>query len=217
MTQSLDAASIQKRAMELLAMELTEDQAQKLSHFADLLIKWNASYNLTSITSPKDVLDLHLVDSLALAKCSGDLLDGSKTVLDVGSGGGLPAIPLAIVRPELEITMVDAVQKKTIFQRQAISMLRLKNIKAEHTRVEQIKDRTFDVITSRAFASLADMIHLTEHLLAPGGVWLAMKGKFPQEEVDALPQNVSISTVFTVENMKVERHLIALKKNLSGT
>lgn len=217
MTQSLDAASIQKRAMELLAMELTEDQAQKLSRFADLLIKWNASYNLTSITSPKDVLDLHLVDSLALAKCSGDLFDGSKTVLDVGSGGGLPAIPLAIVRPELEITMVDAVQKKTIFQRQAISMLRLKNIKAEHTRVEQIKDRTFDVITSRAFASLSDMIHLTEHLLAPGGVWLAMKGKFPQEEVDALPQNVSISTVFTVENMKVERHLIALKKNLSGT
>lgn len=217
MTQSLDAASIQKRAMELLAMELTEDQAQKLSRFADLLIKWNESYNLTSITSPKDVLDLHLVDSLALAKCSGDLLNGSKTVLDVGSGGGLPAIPLAIVRPELEITMVDAVQKKTIFQRQAISMLRLKNIKAEHTRVEQIKDRTFDVITSRAFASLSDMIHLTEHLLAPGGVWLAMKGKFPQEEVDALPQNVSISTVFTVENMKVERHLIALKKNLSGT
>lgn len=217
MTQSLDAASIQKRAMELLAMELTEDQAQKLSRFADLLIKWNASYNLTSITSPKDVLDLHLVDSLALAKCRATLLNGSKTVLDVGSGGGLPAIPLAIVRPELEITMVDAVQKKTIFQRQAISMLRLKNIKAEHTRVEQIKDRTFDVITSRAFASLADMIHLTEHLLAPGGVWLAMKGKFPQEEVDALPQNVSISTVFTVENMKVERHLIALKKNLSGT
>lgn len=217
MMQSLDAASIQKRAMELLAMELTEDQAQKLSRFADLLIKWNESYNLTSITSPKDVLDLHLVDSLALAKCSGDLLNGSKTVLDVGSGGGLPAIPLAIVRPELEITMVDAVQKKTIFQRQAISMLRLKNIKAEHTRVEQIKDRTFDVITSRAFASLSDMIHLTEHLLAPGGVWLAMKGKFPQEEVDALPQNVSISTVFTVENMKVERHLIALKKNLSCT
>lgn len=217
MMQSLDAASIQKRAMELLAMELTEDQAQKLSRFADLLIKWNESYNLTSITSPKDVLDLHLVDSLALAKCSGDLLNGSKTVLDVGSGGGLPAIPLAIVRPELEITMVDAVQKKTIFQRQAISMLRLKNIKAEHTRVEQIKDRTFDVITSRAFASLSDMIHLTEHLLAPGGVWLAMKGKFPQEEVDTLPQNVSISTVFTVENMKVERHLIALKKNLSGT
>lgn len=217
MMQSLDAASIQKRAMELLAMELTEDQAQKLSRFADLLIKWNESYNLTSITSPKDVLDLHLVDSLALAKCSGDLLNGSKTVLDVGSGGGLPAIPLAIVRPELEITMVDAVQKKTIFQRQAISMLRLKNIKAEHTRVEQIKDRTFDVITSRAFASLSDMIHLTEHLLAPGGVWLAMKGKFPQEEVDALPQNVSISTVFTVENIKVERHLIALKKNLSGT
>lgn len=217
MMQSLDAASIQKRAMELLAMELTEDQAQKLSRFADLLIKWNESYNLTSITSPKDVLDLHLVDSLALAKCSGDLLNGSKTVLDVGSGGGLPAIPLAIVRPELEITMVDAVQKKTIFQRQAISMLRLKNIKAEHTRVEQIKHRTFDVITSRAFASLSDMIHLTEHLLAPGGVWLAMKGKFPQEEVDALPQNVSISTVFTVENMKVERHLIALKKNLSGT
>ena len=217
MMQSLDAASIQKRAMELLAMELTEDQAQKLSRFADLLIKWNESYNLTSITSPKDVLDLHLVDSLALAKCSGDLLNGSKTVLDVGSGGGLPAIPLAIVRPELEITMVDAVQKKTIFQRQAISMLRLKNIKAEHTRVEQIKDRTFDVITSRAFASLSDMIHLTEHLLAPGGVWLAMKGKFPQEEVDALPQNVSISTIFTVENMKVERHLIALKKNLSGT
>lgn len=217
MMQSLDAASIQKRAMELLAMELTEDQAQKLSRFADLLIKWNESYNLTSITSPKDVLDLHLVDSLALAKCSGDLLNGSKTVLDVGSGGGLPAIPLAIVRPELEITMVDAVQKKTIFQRQAISMLRLKNIKAEHTRVEQIKDRTFDVITSRAFASLSDMIHLTEHLLAPGGVWLAMKGKFPQEEVDALPQNVSISTVFSVENMKVERHLIALKKNLSCT
>lgn len=217
MMQSLGAASIQKRAMELLAMELTEDQAQKLSRFADLLIKWNESYNLTSITSPKDVLDLHLVDSLALAKCSGDLLNGSKTVLDVGSGGGLPAIPLAIVRPELEITMVDAVQKKTIFQRQAISMLRLKNIKAEHTRVEQIKDRTFDVITSRAFASLSDMIHLTEHLLAPGGVWLAMKGKFPQEEVDTLPQNVSISTVFTVENMKVERHLIALKKNLSGT
>lgn len=217
MTGSLDAASIQTRAQELLGLTLSENEASKLSRFAELLIKWNASYNLTSITNPKDVLDLHLIDSLALAQCSGNLLAGRKSVLDVGSGGGLPAIPLAIVRPELEVTMVDAVQKKTIFQRQAISILRLGNIKALHARVEQIREQKFDVITSRAFASLADMVNLTQHLLAPEGVWVAMKGRFPQEEIDALPKNVSVSAVFAIEKMKVERHLIALKMNPSDT
>lgn len=212
MTLELNAEKIQARAGELLAMTLSEEEASRLARFAELLAKWNATYNLTSITRPEDVLDLHLMDSLALAQCSRDLLSGSKKVLDVGSGGGLPAIPLAIVRPQLEITMVDAVQKKTIFQRQAIALLRLTNIRALHARVEQIKNQCFDVITSRAFASLSDMVRLTAPLLSENGIWLAMKGKHPQDEIDALPENVAVEEIIGIEKLNFDRHLIVLKK-----
>ena len=182
MTLELNAEKIQARAGELLAMTLSEEEASRLARFAELLAKWNATYNLTSITRPEDVLDLHLMDSLA------------------------------IVRPQLEITMVDAVQKKTIFQRQAIALLRLTNIRALHARVEQIKNQCFDVITSRAFASLSDMVRLTAPLLSENGIWLAMKGKLPQDEIDALPENVAVEEIIGIEKLNFDRHLIVLKK-----
>ncbi len=204
--------AIRARVQELLSIELDEEEARLLSRFAELLLKWNATYNLTSITSSEEVIDLHLVDSLALVKYADKYLNGEKSVLDVGSGGGLPAIPLAIMRPELHITMVDAVQKKTIFQRQAIAMCRLKNIEAVHARVETIKNRQFDLVTSRAFSSLSEMIRLTEHLLAPEGLWIAMKGKFPEKEIEDLPKNVRVRETMEVKNLNFERHLIVLEK-----
>ncbi len=218
MSIEFTAAEIRDKVREEIALELTDDQAERLARFATLLLKWNKTYNLTSIKSAEDVVRLHIADSLTLVQHFDEMVGAVKTVLDVGSGGGLPAIPLAIMRPDLSVTLVDAVQKKTIFQRQACVACRLSNAKALHVRVETLGDQKYEVITCRAFASLKDMIELTRGLLAENGRWLAMKGKIPDDEIAELPDDVEIEKELplTLENGKIDRVLIVLKPKKIG-
>ncbi len=212
-----DPVEIQQNSYAVLGLELTIDQANQLAKYANLLLKWNSSYNLTSIEQPSEVMTLHLMDSLSLVNNLDAVPTEIERVLDVGSGGGLPAIPLAIARPDLSVSMVDAVQKKIIFLRQCIAICRLRNVKAFHTRIEKLEEEPFDVITSRAFASLSDMVNLTKNLLKPTGYWLAMKGKYPEEEIKVLPDDIELVKVVPVDiaNGKFERNLLILRKKPS--
>lgn len=180
-------------------------QVDDLADFLSLLQKWNATYNLTAVRDPAQMLVQHLADCLAvitplrrrLAELGGAT---PRRLLDVGSGGGLPGAVIAIMQPDLDVTCVDTVGKKAAFTRQVAGELTLRNLHAEHARVEQLAGKPFDVITSRAFASLPDFVSLTRKLLVPDGVWLAMKGKHPEAEMAALPADVA---VFHVEQLKV--------------
>jgi 16S rRNA (guanine527-N7)-methyltransferase len=190
-----------------LRLDLPETTQGKLLAFRDLLLKWNKTYNLTALRDPQQAISHHLLDSLAILPhvARGQLLD-------VGSGGGLPGIPLAIVRPELSVSMVDTVQKKAIFMQQAAIELGLKNVTVHHARVEEMSGQ-FEQISSRAFSELGLFVSLTRHLLAPGGRWLAMKGQRPAEEIKALPADIVIEAIIplTVPGLDAERHLIILK------
>jgi len=190
-----------------LGLDLSEAQQQKLLAFRDLLLKWNKTYNLTALRDPEQAISHHLLDSLAILPHVGD-----GPLLDVGSGGGLPGIPLAIARPELSVSMVDTVQKKATFLQQAAIELGLKNVAAHHARVEQMNGQ-YAQISSRAFAEIGLFISLTRHLLAPGGRWLAMKGVRPDDELKALPADIAVEAVIplSVPGLDAERHLIILK------
>lgn len=182
-----------------LGLAPTAAQLQALADYLGLLQRWNATYNLTAVRDPQAMLTQHLADCLAvvkplLARCA------AGRVLDVGSGGGLPGVVLAVLAPALDVTCVDTVGKKAAFIRQVAGQLALPNLHAAHSRVEALKMPGFDLITSRAFASLVDFTSLTAQLLAPGGVWMAMKGKRPDEEMVALPSGVA---VFHVEQLQV--------------
>ena len=193
----------------LAALDITlPDEAQhKLLAFRDLLLKWNKTYNLTALRDPAQAISHHLLDSLAILPHV-----GTGNLLDVGSGGGLPGIPLAIARPELSVSMVDTVQKKTTFLQQAVIELGLKNVTVHHARVEAMPGQ-YAQISSRAFAELGLFVSLTRHLLAPGGRWLAMKGVRPDEELKALPADITVEAIIplTVPGLDAERHLIILK------
>lgn len=195
-------------------LELTVDEVQldRLCRFAELLSKWNKVYNLTAITSDVEILTHHLLDSASLVPFVHKIHPSAERVLDVGSGGGLPAIPLAILRPDLQITAVDAVSKKTAFLTQVAIELRLTNFIARHTRVEKLHG-IYDLITSRAFASLADFVSLTQSLIAPSGAWLAMKGVMPDNEVSSLPLGVRVEQIcpLSVPGLSEERHLVVIK------
>ncbi|MBK8919796.1 MAG: 16S rRNA (guanine(527)-N(7))-methyltransferase RsmG [Betaproteobacteria bacterium] len=190
-----------------LGLDLTVPARDALLAFRDLLLKWNRTYNLTAIRDPQQALAHHILDSLAILPWVGE-----GPLLDVGSGGGLPGIPLAIARPALAVTLVDAVDKKTSFQRQAVIELGLGNVVALHGRVETLSG-SFSQIVSRAFSDLAAFVGVTRHLLAPGGRWLAMKGHNPVAEMAALPCGVVVDAVhpLTVPGLDAERHLIVLK------
>lgn len=192
-------------------------QIDALLNYLALLQRWNATYNLTSVRDPAQMLPLHLSDCLAvvgpLRRALGDL--EGRRLLDVGSGGGLPGAVLATVLPALDVTCVDAVGKKTAFVRQVAGELALRNLHADHARVEQLRLPPFDVIVSRAFSSLTDFVGLTRHLLSPGGVWMAMKGQPPASEIAALPDDVQ---VFHVEPLRVpgldgERCLVWIRES----
>jgi len=184
-----------------LGVELSEQQLDALLGYLALLAKWNRVYNLTAVRDPSAMVVQHLLDSLAvvspLRRWAGD---APKRVLDVGSGAGLPGFVIAVAMPTLDVTCVDAVGKKASFVRQAAAELRVHNLHAVHSRVEALTEPPFDLITSRAFATLADFVALTRDRLAPGGVWLAMKGKSPSDEIDAMPQVID---VFHVEQVDV--------------
>jgi 16S rRNA (guanine527-N7)-methyltransferase len=190
-----------------LGLDLPDAVQHKLLAFRDLLLKWNRTYNLTALRDPEQVVSHHLLDSLAILPHV-----GGGALLDVGSGGGLPGIPLAIARPELAVTLVDAVQKKTTFLQQAAIELGLKNVAVHHARVEEMRGQ-YAQISSRAFADLARLVGLTRHLLEPGGRWLAMKGVRPDDEIAALPAGVAVAAVvpLTVPGLDAERHLLILK------
>jgi 16S rRNA (guanine527-N7)-methyltransferase len=190
-----------------LGLNVPDSAQQKLLAFRDLLLKWNKTYNLTALRDPAQAISHHLLDSLAILP----LLDGGN-LLDVGSGGGLPGIPLAIARPELQVCMVDTVQKKTTFLQQAVIELGLKNVTVNHARVEEMQGQ-YAQITSRAFAELGLFVSLTRHLLAPNGRWLAMKGIRPDDELKALPADITVEAIIplTVPGLGAERHLIILK------
>ena len=190
-----------------LGLDLPDDAQQKLLAFRDLLLKWNKTYNLTALRDPDEVLTHHLLDSLAILPQV-----GSEPLLDVGSGGGLPGIPLAIARPGLSVRMVDTVQKKTTFLQQAAIQLGLKQVTVSHARVETLSGQ-YAQISSRAFAELGLFVGLTRHLLAPGGRWLAMKGVCPEAEIAALPADIVVDAVIPlhVPGLDAERHLIILK------
>ncbi len=167
-----------------MALTASPRQQQLLLDYLALLEKWNKVFNLTAVRDPMKMVSRQLLDSLSIQP----LLRGS-SVLDVGSGAGLPGIPLAILNPEKMFTLLDANSKKTRFLRQAKLELGLGNIQVEQARAEQFQPlQPYDTITSRAFAALPDMLRLTRHLLAPGGCWLAMKGSVPDEELKILGQ-----------------------------
>ncbi len=190
-----------------LGLNLPEDAQQKLLAFRDLLLKWNKTYNLTALRDPAQAISHHLLDSLAILPHVGD-----GNLLDVGSGGGLPGIPLAIARPDLSVSMVDTVQKKTTFLQQAVIELALRNVTVHHARVEEMQGQ-YAQISARAFAEIGLFISLTRHLLAPNGRWLAMKGVRPDDELKALPTDITVEAIIplTVPDLEAERHLIILK------
>lgn len=184
-----------------LALKLDAAQQGELLDYLALLAKWNKVYNLTAVREPEAMLRLHLLDSLAALPPLLRHTGGQPTrLLDVGSGGGLPGAAFAIAAPQLSVVCVDTVEKKARFIGQVAAELGLKNLRGEHARVEEMQLPPFPVITSRAFASLADFVQLTRSLLAPGGVWMALKGQHPAEEIAALPADID---VFHVEQLQV--------------
>jgi 16S rRNA (guanine527-N7)-methyltransferase len=196
---------------------LSADPASRLEAYLDLLARWNAAYNLTALRDPTQMRTHHVADCLAVVEPLRRQLGEAATVriLDVGSGGGLPGVVLAIAEPAWDVTCVDAVGKKAAFVRQVASELGVPNLRAEHARIEEMKAVPFDVITSRAFASLADFAALTRHLLRPaGGVWMAMKGKPPQDEIAALPSGIEAFRVETLQvpGLNAERCLVWMRR-----
>ncbi len=196
-------------------VSLSRPQAEQLGRFAALLLKWNAVYNLTAIDRQDEVVGLHLLDSLSILPELDRHADARPLrVLDAGAGGGLPGIPLAIVRPGWRFWLIDKVKKKTAFLQQARVELGLTNVSVVNARIETwAPAERFDVIVARAFTSLAGLVAWTRHLLAPGGVWFAMKGGMPDEEIAALPADVRVRRTVKLRVPRVDgqRHLIVLE------
>ncbi|HKR45130.1 MAG TPA: 16S rRNA (guanine(527)-N(7))-methyltransferase RsmG [Paraburkholderia sp.] len=206
-------ARLLKEGAEALGVQLTEQQHEQLLDYVALLAKWNAVYNLTAIRDPRQMLIQHILDSLSIVPHLPARADA--TVLDVGSGGGLPGIVLAIVRPDWQVTLNDIVQKKSAFQSQAKAELGLANLSVVTGRVESLRPgvevpKKFDLIVSRAFADLADFVTLARHLVAEGGAIWAMKGVHPEGEIERLPAGTkALNTIrLSVPMLDAERHLI---------
>ena len=195
-----------------LQLSLTDQQVAQLLNYLELIAKWTKVYNLTAVRDPAEMMTHHLLDSLAVVSpLLGHLKHGS--LLDVGSGAGLPGVIIAICCPSIAVTCVDTVAKKATFIKQVALELKLPNLTGLHARVEKIT-QPFDVICSRAFASLTDFTTWSADALAPNGLWMAMKGKYPVDELAALPATVD---VFHVEQLQVpglnaERCVVWMRK-----
>ncbi len=185
-----------------LGLTLTDVQSQRLLAYGALILKWNKVYNLTALRDPALVLTHHLLDSLSVIgplQRQRPFVDGaSLRLLDVGAGAGLPGVVIAILREDIDVSCLDAVAKKAAFVQQVAAELKLTNLRGVHARVESLTG-TYDVISCRAFASLSDFYQGSKQLLAPDGIWLAMKGKVPEAELSAL-QGID---VFHVEHLQV--------------
>lgn len=214
---ALTAADVVAGAAQL-GVTLTGEQAGSLVRYAELLVRWNAVHNLTAISAGPAILSHHLLDSLAIIRPIAVILGDRRQarVLDVGSGGGLPGIPLAVARPDWRVTLVDKVQKKVAFLTQAKVELALTNLTCVHARVEALKEPPFDVIVSRAFSTLESFVRVSRPALAPGGWWAAMKGAVPKGELDQLSKAMPDVRVVDVVRLRVprldaERHLVLLQ------
>lgn len=206
-----------EQGLKQLQLELNEAQAGQLLDYLELLQKWNRVYNLTAVRDPQEMLTHHLLDSLAAVRPLQRHVEqnGARTLLDVGSGGGLPGVVFAICCPELQVSCVDTVGKKAAFIQQVAAGLRLSNLRGIHARVEKLTD-TYDVVSSRAFATLKDFTDWSEQALTNDGVWLAMKGKEPVEEMAQLSAGVK---VFHVEQLAVpmldaQRCIVWMRKSV---
>jgi 16S rRNA (guanine527-N7)-methyltransferase len=203
-------ADVLKQGIKDLKLELNEGQVEKLLDYLALLNKWNSVYNLTSVRDPMQMVTLHVLDSLAAVPAFKD----AKNVLDVGAGGGLPGMVLAISRPDMKVSMIDTVHKKTAFLNQVKAELELSNVTVYTKRVEQLEVKTkFDVITSRAFADLSDFVNWSGHVLAEGGQFIALKGTAPAEERERLPEPWKVQKLEPLEvpGLDAERHLVFIK------
>ena len=208
---TLEAAASQ------LGLDLLSGQVDALLTYLRLLQRWNGTYNLTSIRDPAQMLTQHLADCLSVIR---PLLrqgpSGACRMLDVGSGGGLPGAVVAIVCPSIDVTCVDAVGKKAAFVQQAAGELQLPNLHARHARIEALDAPPFSVIASRAFGSLADFANLTRRHLSPLGIWMAMKGKRPNDELALLPIDIDVFHVeqLVVPGLNAERCLIWMRSKV---
>ncbi|MES2074126.1 MAG: 16S rRNA (guanine(527)-N(7))-methyltransferase RsmG [Pseudomonadota bacterium] len=206
-------AQVLKNGIKELQLELSEAQEEQLLDYLALLFKWNSVYNLTSLRDPMQMVTHHLLDSLAAVPA----FKGATNVLDVGAGGGLPGMVLAIARPDMKVAMIDTVHKKTAFLTQVKAELGLANATVYTMRVEQLQvKQQFDVITSRAFADLSDFVNWSGHLLAEGGQFIALKGVAPPDERERLPSDWTVVDLqpLRVPGLDAERHLVFIKKNL---
>lgn len=190
--------------------DLPETAVKNFLRYLDLMLQWNRVFNLTNITDPKNMILLHILDSLSIDP----FLQGER-ILDVGTGAGLPGIPLAIIHPEKHFVLLDSNNKKTRFLTQALLELQLSNVTVEHARVEKYHPTTlFHCILSRAFSSLRMMIEQSEHLLAENGVFLAMKGIYPEKEFSEIPAHFHVRLVqrLIINGLLAERHVVCMEK-----
>jgi 16S rRNA (guanine527-N7)-methyltransferase len=195
--------------LQALHLPLSTTVQEQLLQFVQLLIKWNRVYNLTSVRKPDDIIVRHILDSLVVVPHL-----EARRVLDVGTGAGLPGIPLSLACPDTQFVLLDSNNKKVRFVRQAIAEMGLDNVSVEQTRVEDYRpDQPFDVVVSRAYSSLAEMHAQVERLLAPDGRLLAMKGVYPLAEMDALKEAGIASEVIPLQvpGLDAERNLVILK------
>lgn len=193
-----------------MGVNITQVQSQQLLSYLGLIEKWNRVHNLTALRDPQKMLTHHILDSLSVSPYI-----KAKNLLDVGSGAGLPGIPLAIINPDWQVTLTDSNKKKTAFQQQVIIELGLNNITVLPGRVEeQHPEQKFDGIISRAFSEVNLFIELTRHLLAKGGRWYAMKGVYPEQELSSLPDGIEVSSIheLNVQLLDAKRHLVILKE-----
>lgn len=198
------------RGAERMGIRLSQEELMKLGEYLALFIKWNKAYNLSAIRDPKQMVPLHLLDSLVIHPYVSDF----RRIIDVGTGPGLPGIVLAIMNPDKAFTLLDSNGKKTRFLFQAKTSLKLNNVTIINDRVEAFQPETgFDAVVSRAFASLEDMTGWCRHLLAPQGFFLAMKGQFPEEELSAIGDQYELAETsrLDVPDVDGERHLLAIR------
>ena len=220
-----------RRGLAELELSLSDSQIGMLLEYLDLIHKWTKTYNLTSVRNPADMLTHHLLDGLAViaplrlklvgpsgGACAADKSAASLAptrvrLLDVGAGAGLPGVVIAICCPDVWVDCVDAVAKKVAFIRHVAGALKLPNLSGLHQRVENLSG-TYRVVSSRAFSALSDFVRLSGHLMAPDGIWLAMKGKTPEEEISALPGNVGVFHVeqLTVPGLNASRCIVWMRK-----
>ncbi|MDR7335729.1 16S rRNA (guanine(527)-N(7))-methyltransferase RsmG [Roseateles asaccharophilus] len=195
-----------------LGLSLSETQLDQLLAYLALLQKWNKVYNLTAVRDPAQMLSHHLIDSLSVIAPL-QKHGAPARLMDVGAGGGLPGVVIAICCPGTDVSCVDAVAKKATFIQQVAAELKLPNLHGVHSRVEQLATPPFSVITSRAFASLVDFTSLTRQHLAEGAIWMAMKGQHPAEEIAALPADVDVFHVeqLAVPGLDAQRCLVWMK------